>query len=65
MDIGTVKHSFLNEYRQLKTEREVPSVAFLLKSCTSVKSALLETPWMIENSKERGARGRKGKPEKP
>lgn len=65
MDIETVKHNFLNEYRELKTEREVSSVAFLLKSCTSMKSGLLEAPWMVENTKERGARGRRGKPERP
>lgn len=40
------------------------SLAFLLKSGTSVKSSLLETPRMNENSKERGTRGRNEKPER-
>lgn len=50
--MDTVKHSFPNEYSELKCWK-VSLVAFLLKSRTSVRSSLLETPWMSGNSKDR------------
>lgn len=48
-------------------ERKVLLVALVIKRGTSVKSDILETPCMNENSneKEKGGRGRKAKRERP